>query len=76
MSSAKGLQMVISNYINPWVAGFLPPTATQQVYVALSLVGLGMLILVFLLLEPRGLYARWERLKTYVRLHPYAGYFE
>lgn len=72
----KGLQMVISNYINPWVAGLLPPTATQQVYVALSLVGLGMLILVFMVFEPRGLYARWEKLKTYVRLYPYAGYYE
>ncbi|MDM7999999.1 MAG: hypothetical protein QUS33_08375, partial [Dehalococcoidia bacterium] len=72
----KGLQMAISNYVNPLVAGWLPPTATQQVHVALSLVGLGMLILAFMILEPRGLYARWDKLKTYVRLYPYAGYYE
>lgn len=70
------LKMLFSNFLIPWVADFLSPAATQQVYVALNLVGLGMLILVFLVLEPRGLYARWEKIKTYVRLYPYAGYYE
>ncbi len=72
----SGLKMVFSNFVNPWVAGLLPPASAQQVYLALSLVGLGMLILVFMVHEPRGLYARWEKVKTWLRLYPYAGYYE
>lgn len=64
--------MLFSDFINPFVAGFLPPTMTQQVHVALSLMVLGLLILVFMVREPRGLNSQWERLKTYYRLHPYS----
>jgi ABC-type branched-subunit amino acid transport system permease subunit len=71
-SLLRTLQMLFSDYINPFVAGFLPATMTQQVHVALSLMVLGLLILVFMVREPRGLYSRWERLKTYYRLYPYS----
>jgi branched-chain amino acid transport system permease protein len=40
--------------------------------VALSLVGFAVVILAFLILEPGGLYSRWQKLKTYYRLRPYS----
>jgi branched-chain amino acid transport system permease protein len=40
--------------------------------VALSLVGFAVVILAFLILEPGGLYSRWQKFKTYYRLRPYS----
>jgi branched-chain amino acid transport system permease protein len=68
----KGLQLLFSDYINPFIANFLPSSLTQQVHVALSLIVLGLIILAFMVLEPRGLYSRWERLKMYYRLYPFS----
>ncbi len=68
----RGLQLFFSDYLNPFIANFLPSSLTQQVHVALSLVVLGLIILAFMVLEPRGLYSRWERLKTYYRLYPFS----
>ena len=40
--------------------------------IALSVVGFAVVILAFLILEPGGLYSRWQKFKTYYRLRPYS----
>jgi len=59
------------DYIAPSLADAFPSVALQ-LHVAMSLGVFSLVLLVFLILEPRGLYYRWEKLKTYYRLHPYA----
>jgi len=44
----------------------------MQINVSLGLILLGLVIVLFIMLEPRGLYYRWEKFKAYYRLHPYA----
>ena len=34
--------------------------------------GIGVTLVFFILVEPKGLYHRWERIKLYYRLHPFA----
>ena len=48
------------------------PSVAPQMNIALSLGVFSVVLLVFLILEPRGLYYRWEKFRTYYRLYPYA----
>jgi branched-chain amino acid transport system permease protein len=48
------------------------PSLAQQIYVSLGLILSGLIIVLFMMLEPRGLSYLWERFKAYYRLHPYA----
>jgi len=66
------LEVLLSDYINPWLTDVLPSGWTQQIHVAMSLILFGLVIIVFMLFEPRGLYYRWEKLKIYYRFHPYS----
>ena len=62
---------VFIDYITPPLAEAFPSIA-MQINVALGLILFGLVILLFMMFEPRGLYYRWEKLKTYYRLHPYS----
>jgi branched-chain amino acid transport system permease protein len=55
----------------PHLADALPSLA-QQIYVSLGLILSGLIVVLFMMLEPRGLYYLWEKFKAYYRLHPYA----
>jgi len=68
----RGIQLVFSDYLNPFIATFLPQSLTQQVYVALSLIVVGIIIVAFMLYEPHGLYSRWQKIKAYYRRYPYS----
>jgi branched-chain amino acid transport system permease protein len=68
----KGIQLLFSDYVNPFIANFLPSTITQQVHTALSLIVVGMIIVAFMLYEPHGLYSRWQKIKAYYRMYPYS----
>jgi len=48
------------------------PSMALQLNVALSLGVFSIVILIFLIKEPRGLYHLWEKFKLYYRLYPYA----
>jgi branched-chain amino acid transport system permease protein len=56
---------------SPYLADTFPSLA-QQIYVSLGLILSGLIIVLFMMLEPRGLSYLWERFKAYYRLHPYA----
>jgi branched-chain amino acid transport system permease protein len=38
----------------------------------LALISHGLIIIIFLIFEPRGLHHRWEMIKAYFRLWPYS----
>lgn len=52
--------------------GALLPGISQTVSASLSLMAFGLIIMLFLIFEPRGLYHRWQLLKTSYRLHPFS----
>ncbi|MDM8000241.1 MAG: branched-chain amino acid ABC transporter permease [Dehalococcoidia bacterium] len=56
---------------SPHLADALPSLA-QQIYVSLGLILSGLIVVLFMLLEPKGLYSLCEKFKAYYRLHPYA----
>jgi len=67
----RGLDEVMNIYMAPWLSGvltFLPPEAGN----GLAWVFYGLVIIVFLIYEPRGMTHRWDIFKAYYRLHPYA----
>jgi len=66
------LEMALSDYINPLLVDILPDAMTTQIHVAMGLIVFGLVIMLFMVFEPRGLYYRWEKLKTYYRMHPYS----
>jgi branched-chain amino acid transport system permease protein len=66
----RGLDM-IADYASAW-AGTVFPTIGEQAFTAFSLIIFGLVIVIFLIYEPRGLYHRWELFKASYRLHPYA----
>ena len=54
------------------VVGSAFPSWSTQVAPALSLIVFALVVMFFILVEPKGLYHRWERIKLYYRLHPFA----
>jgi len=57
--------------IGPILAGMLPAVAAQFA-ASLSLIVRGVIIVVFLIFEPRGLIHGWEKLITYFKLWPFS----
>jgi branched-chain amino acid transport system permease protein len=57
-----------STRVGPLLANIVNPQAA----VGLSLVLTGMVIILFLIFEPRGIAHLWERIKTYYRLWPFS----
>ncbi len=57
--------------IGPRLTSFLPPQLAQDTAAGLAPFTFGMIILVFLIFEPRGLAHRWEIIKGYFRLWPF-----
>ena len=62
---------ILIDHIAPSLAGAFPSLA-REIHIALSLILYGLVILLFLMFVPNGLYSRWEKLKTYYRLYPYS----
>lgn len=48
------------------------PSIEAQLHISMSLIVYGVAIIAFMMLQPRGLYYGWEKLKAYYRLHPYS----
>ena len=66
----KLLEIGMTDYITPWLGDMLT-SIKLQVHVATDVVR-GLMIVLFMMLVPRGIYYLLERLKIYYRLHPYA----
>ena len=67
----KMLDVAVDNIITP-VMVYLFPAISIQANSALSLLFFGLIIVFFLVKEPRGLAHRWEIFKAYYRLWPYS----
>jgi len=64
------VEVLIDHVAPPLAEAF--PSLEWQIYVSLGLILFGLIVVLFMVLEPRGLYYRWEKFKAYYRLHPYA----
>lgn len=56
---------------SPVVASAFPAVGGAA-FAALGQIVFGLVIVLFLIFEPRGLYHRWEMFKAYYRLHPFS----
>jgi branched-chain amino acid transport system permease protein len=55
------------------VAGpILAAVVAPQAAASLALISHGLIIIIFLIFEPRGLHHRWEMVKNYFRLWPFS----
>jgi len=48
------------------------PSVSVQIFPAMSLIVFAAVVMFFIMVEPRGAYHRWERMKIYYRLHPFS----
>jgi branched-chain amino acid transport system permease protein len=62
---------IVITVFSPSLTSFLSPQLAQDMAAGLSPFVFGVIILVFLILEPRGLAHRWEIGKAYFRLWPF-----
>ncbi len=59
-------------YIGPLVGGFFPAATATAIELGLGPVVFGLVVLGFLIFEPRGLARIWERFKAFYRLWPFS----
>lgn len=59
-------------YLSPQVSKMVPTQYATSVGPALQLMVFGLVVIAFLLLEPRGIYHRVEKIKLYYRLRPFS----
>lgn len=59
-------------YLGPWVGGFFPAATGTAIELGLGPVVFGVVVLGFLIFEPRGLARVWERFKAFYRLWPFS----
>jgi len=64
------LELLINEIKEP-LTDLFPAWATQ-IQVSLGLIIFGLVVIIFMMFEPRGLYHRWEKFKAFYRLHPYS----
>jgi branched-chain amino acid transport system permease protein len=57
--------------LGPMIAAAIPAIAAQAA-ASLGLITRGLIIIIFLIFEPRGLAHRWEMVKAYYRLWPFS----
>ena len=69
-ASLRLLNVLIDRITPPLAEAF--PSLAMQINVSFGLIFFGLIIVLFMVLQPRGLYYRWEKFKAYYRLHPYA----
>jgi branched-chain amino acid transport system permease protein len=60
-----------TDWINPWMEEAFPSLAANVGH-AMTLIVFAVLVIFFILVEPRGLFHRFHRLRLYYRLHPFS----
>jgi branched-chain amino acid transport system permease protein len=68
--SIRLLDVLIDN-LTPIISDLIPAIGAQF-YSAAGLIFFALIVMIFLIFEPRGLYHRWEIFKSSYRLHPYS----
>lgn len=66
------LDKLVSRYLTPAVMDIWPGSSASSIGPALQLIVFGAVVAAFLLLEPRGIQHRVEKLKLYYRLRPFS----
>jgi len=66
------LEILNSDYLAPALAEVVPSAWAGSIHVAFTLILVGVIIILFMRFQKRGLYGLWEKFKTYYRLHPYS----
>jgi branched-chain amino acid transport system permease protein len=66
------LDKLTSRYLSPAVQDLVPASTASSVGPAMQLVVFGLVIIIFLLIEPRGIQHRLEKIKLYYRLRPFS----
>ncbi len=69
----KILEVVLNDQISPALTNVFPDIALQ-LRISLSLVVNGLVIVLFMLFEKRGMVHLWEKIKIFYRLHPYSSW--
>jgi branched-chain amino acid transport system permease protein len=69
---AIGLVDKLVYYLSPQVGKVVPSGYATSVGPALQLIVFGLVVMAFLLLEPRGIQHRVEKIKLYYRLRPFS----
>jgi branched-chain amino acid transport system permease protein len=67
----RSLSIVVL-YIGPLVGGFFPAASATAIELGFGPVVFGLVVLGFLIFEPRGLAMIWERFKAFYRLWPFS----
>lgn len=67
----RGLNIVVM-YLGPFVGGFFPATTATAIEIGFGPVIFGLVVMGFLIFEPRGLARIWERFKAFYRLWPFS----
>ena len=63
---------ILVMYIGPLVGGFFPAATATAIELGFGPVVFGLVVLGFLIFEPRGLARIWERFKAFYRLWPFS----
>jgi len=71
-ASLRFLEVLNSDFLAPEVAKFVPDSWAGQIHVSFSLILVGVVIILFMRFQRRGLYGLWEKFKIYYRLLPYS----
>jgi branched-chain amino acid transport system permease protein len=66
----KGISEVMTLYVAPFIAKVFPALG-MQISASISLIFFALIIIVFVVFEPRGLAYRWQVFKNYYRLWPF-----
>lgn len=68
----RGLDELVRTYFGPWLGEAIPGLSPITIIPALIPIIFGLIIVLFLIFEPRGLAHRWEIVKASYRLWPFA----
>ncbi|MBW1787030.1 MAG: branched-chain amino acid ABC transporter permease [Deltaproteobacteria bacterium] len=63
---------IIVMYLGPFVGGFFPAAHAAAIEIGFGPVVFGLVVMGFLIFEPRGLARIWERFKAFYRLWPFS----
>jgi branched-chain amino acid transport system permease protein len=61
-----------SNWVGSSLAGAMPPAMTARLLTSFRPIFFGLILMLFLIFEPRGLAHRWQQLKAAWRLRPFS----
>lgn len=61
-----------TDYVNPLLSHILPKTMADNLGPSMALIILSLIVILFIMLEPRGLYGRVQRIRLWFSMHPFS----